>query len=749
MSCNCNDIEKNRPDFICRCDDFIHPMPLNIPAGHPGLRRQIAGFPEFRRAMLRTIATKPALAKWRTRDRNDLGVMLIEMWAYCCDSLSFYDKVIADEQYVGTAFLRPSLRKLVALLGYLPSPAVASSAMIAVMLDGKNQIRIPRGTAFRSIAFGENAPQVFELLKDAVLHPFNNKWRITGVENDRLTFDNPDWLLVKPMVDIRPYAQLVLMNYDDPAFQQSLQVKAADPYTGADGKRYIKLVFTESVNLKKGTVLSRLWLVVPDNNSILRYYSANVSLKDAYSLSRLKTYASALGIEQDYAWKFNAEEKFLERPEPRALELANRFAVATAGTIVSEIKMVVSPGDRLKFEKMPENAGSEFKAAVFGLIDKNQHGAVVKGFVNYETPALELNMGEDWAPDLQVPVDVYGNLVEAVRGESVLNEVLGSGNATIANQQFKLEKSPLTYIAAPTALNDRGVQNTLHVYVNGMRWQEVPSFFGRKPDEEIYIVRQDDEESSYVIFGDGVRGKRLDSGNGNIMADYQYGAGEAAPPADSITQLQSTVTGLSSLRNPLPAAGGKDADSAQALKKNAPRTALILGRAVSIKDMEAVALAAPGVRNAQVEWRWHPERQTPVVYVWYIGDAGIQVKLTQRLRSLTDPSLPIVVDRAVGVPLPLKIDIETDPRWRSEQTLAQLRDLLMKPVEGWLSPEQQGVGKAIFRSALFEKIQSVKSVTSVRHILWNNEPFNEYGMKPNPGTYFDFEAGGLYLNGKP
>ena len=35
------------------------------------------------------------LAAWRAREEGDLGVMLLEMWAYICDDLSFYDELIA------------------------------------------------------------------------------------------------------------------------------------------------------------------------------------------------------------------------------------------------------------------------------------------------------------------------------------------------------------------------------------------------------------------------------------------------------------------------------------------------------------------------------------------------------------------------------------------------------------------------------------------------------------------------------
>ena len=45
----------------CRCDTFEHPAPLEIAAGLPVLPRQIAGFPEFRQAMLAAANTSRVL----------------------------------------------------------------------------------------------------------------------------------------------------------------------------------------------------------------------------------------------------------------------------------------------------------------------------------------------------------------------------------------------------------------------------------------------------------------------------------------------------------------------------------------------------------------------------------------------------------------------------------------------------------------------------------------------------------------
>src|SRR5690606_35034400 len=104
----------------CPCDEMVHPRPLAIAAGLETIPRQIASFPQFRAAMLASAWAKAPFASWRARVGDDLGLMLLEMWAYVCDVLAFYDETIAHEVYLRTARRRPSLRRLVGLLGYVP-----------------------------------------------------------------------------------------------------------------------------------------------------------------------------------------------------------------------------------------------------------------------------------------------------------------------------------------------------------------------------------------------------------------------------------------------------------------------------------------------------------------------------------------------------------------------------------------------------------------------------------------------------
>src|SRR5688572_20419346 len=151
-----------------------------IRAGLDSLPRQTQTFPDVRQSLLAAIPTKPALGAWRARSGDDLGLMWLEMWAYIADVLGFYDARIANETYLRTAQLRPSLRRIVELLGYVPAPGVAGQAWLAAISD-RREVRIPARAGFRSSAFENQAPQVFEIEHEVTVHELANSWEIGPV----------------------------------------------------------------------------------------------------------------------------------------------------------------------------------------------------------------------------------------------------------------------------------------------------------------------------------------------------------------------------------------------------------------------------------------------------------------------------------------------------------------------------------------------------------------------------------------
>src|SRR4029077_1017120 len=74
-------------------------------------------------------------------------------------------------------------------------PAVAAGGRVGGVADPVPSILVPKGTAFRSAAFGNEPPQVFESDADLMISPHTNKWTLAPVmrtaakAGDRLLYD--------------------------------------------------------------------------------------------------------------------------------------------------------------------------------------------------------------------------------------------------------------------------------------------------------------------------------------------------------------------------------------------------------------------------------------------------------------------------------------------------------------------------------------------------------------------------------
>ncbi|MEG9436345.1 putative baseplate assembly protein [Edaphobacter sp. HDX4] len=192
-------------------------------------------------------------------------------------------------------------------------------------------------------------------------------------------------------------------------------------------------------------------------------------------------------------------------------------------------------------------------------------------------------------------VQIFGNVVHATHGET-RSEVLGSGNASQALQQFQLKQSPLTYISAPTAT---GVESTLEVRVNGMLWHEATDLAALGPRDHSLFLRTGNDSKTTVVFGNGIQGARVPTGIENIKAVYRTGLGSSGNvDAGSIKMVTTKPLGVKDVINPIRASGGADPESGDSTRRNAPLTVMSLDRLVSVQDYADFARTFAGIGKA-------------------------------------------------------------------------------------------------------------------------------------------------------
>jgi predicted phage baseplate assembly protein len=377
------------------------------------------------------------------------------------------------------------------------------------------------------------------------------------------------------------------------------------------------------------------------------------------------------------------------------------------------------------------------------------------------------------ASSLASPIDVFFNLLPFSRGKTVTSEVLGSGNPSVAGQDFALQNAPVTYFADTASVSGNGFTSTVKVSVNGVLWSEMQSFYGQPPNAQVFVLREDDSGQTHVTFGDGVNGALLPTGTNNVTATYRYGAGAAAPSAETLTVIQTPQPGLQGVRNPLPPTGGNDPDSPALLTTLAPQSVLTFNRAVSLDDYVAIALTAAGVTDAVASFAFDTLSQRPVVTLCIAGDAGATAAVQAALTGITVPNQGLNITTANGIQIALNLNYLRDSKYGDATVQSGITTALIDPNVGLLGANVIGIGEAIYDSQIEKACLGVPGVVAVHNVQltsmvrkfplqhWIVSRFPNLGIAPVPsgcggyrhdpgsGNYFVLSSANLSLLGNP
>lgn len=754
------------------CPPPAHPQPPHIAAGLASLPRQATAFPHYRRAMLQAVGRAPALAGWTADSAHDLGVMLVEAWAYVLDITGFYDRIVAERSYLGTATDDAIAAEIVALTGYRPRPAMVARVRLALEARGREPVTVPAATGFRSQPFGAEKAQVFELAEPAIAWPQRNRWPLAP--HRQASFDG----VLRFAAGQGPTAGAVV-SVRSGSLLHAARVQASEVTTAADGERYRTVTLAPplpagftGVALASLQVATLALAAFPSPlDGVYAWSSTSVILDALYPMLQANQPAA---IEVDGV----LHPVTLSTVSVHAHSQSVGSSGATATVPLTQIGFAsigsVGSGAVLRCHLVPKPAGvvlrpaetrvsvamiradGRIDAPALGLDEAPAAGAALA--LGARAAGLDLPGTVEAAPDvryrpdaaaddaavLEAPIAIHGNVVTAIRGETVANEVLGSGDAQLASQRFPLKKKPLGWIEDPAAASGRSPRLTLRV--DGVAWTYVESFFQRQPHERVFGIEMAPDGSATVVGGDGACGARFPSGVRNVVATYSFGAGAAKPPPGSIQQFARAAAGLARVLQPLDAWGGADAERAEEIRALAPAGALTLGRAVSLADFEAMIRGSNGILNAAVAYSWDSGRQAAVVTAWIIADSGDPSgTLAAWLAARAAPGIPIRIQLAEKVTLPVfDVAVLAAAGHDGAAVRAAVRTALFDPSGGLLAPRRVPVAAPLFRSTLLAAIHAVPGVDSVPAITLASGPMPK-ALSPGAGAWFDFLTHGQVL----
>ena len=322
---------------------------------------------------------------------------------------------------------------------------------------------------------------------------------------------------------------------------------------------------------------------------------------------------------------------------------------------------------------------------------------------------------------------------------------LDAYDATRAGQDFVLRNTPVTYLQDSASRSGENYSSTVRIWVNGVEWHEVQSFYGQPSTAHVFVTYEDAEGKTHVTTGDGINGARLPSGVDNVVASYRYGSGEEAPAAGTLTVVTKSYPGLRSVRNPVAAGGGADPDAASRLRELAPRSVLTFGRAVSAADYEAIALSSPGVDRVRAYWSFNAEEQRAMLTL-YVGDEESSADAARTAILGAGESDDAVVLAATRIELEVFMTVVHDPDHDAETVKAAVSAVIFDPVDGVFGSRKSRIGRAVYRSAIHAACLAVPGVVALRELyvlrdnvnwgIWNLIYSLSHRYAPGEGGYF-------------
>lgn len=758
----------------CQVEGVPTPIAVSNRPGLSSIRYRVGTYSSFLLAMTEQIARTPELsAKFLTRSTDDFGIALLAMWSWIADILTFYQERIANEAYLRTAIMPESVTALAALLGYTIAPGAAAEADLVFLLDPDKQVTIPVGLRVQSVPGQNEKPQKFEtantvnaaaalnqidifpapapyspfaagsgqavLLSDPTALTPGTTFAIFNAKRAELkqaagvSLHNSQQVLAwNPAIqsaDFTPTAtqavvygrQFRLFGYNVP----SSYLQATPDPTAPGGMRWVMLTFPYANSTVPPPPGNRLALdatykdLKPGAALLVSQAGSGASPTDTFAqlvnVTAVTTELATDGPLQNAVTWVTLDQPVGPVTDVRRVTVFEILQVLS----FSQVQYPDSIGGGLIYVPLPELPAIDNKRFIMlddaaanpqtvqidGVqqIDANGDGVPDHWQIAF-SPGLSRNLATASAV-------LYGNVCSATHGETVAGEVLGDGSASATFQSFQPRKSPVTFVHHPGS--PHGVANTLQIQSNGVIWQEVPSFFGHGPNERIFVTSEDSGGMT-VQFGDGITGRRLTTGRGNVSATYRQGIGLVGNvPALALRTLLDRPVGLKSVSNPAPASGGADPESLDQARTNAPNTVRTFGRIVSLRDFEDAAREFAGVAKAHSSWEWGGEEQ--VVYVTVAGEGGAPITgqtyadLVADLDSRRDPNRAMRVRNYDAIPIQLAATIFVKKDYVPDDVLAAVES----EVALYFAFDNRQFGEPVHLSNVYAALQSVAGVDGV------------------------------------
>jgi predicted phage baseplate assembly protein len=238
-----------------------------------------------------------------------------------------------------------------------------------------------------------------------------------------------------------------------------------------------------------------------------------------------------------------------------------------------------------------------------------------------------------------------------------------------------------------------------------------------------FVAEAENDGTTRLRFGDGSHGRRPLAVT-EFLATYRRGNGSNGNVgADAIFHIVSNASGVfDEVRNPMPAAGGVDAEDVEAARRDAPQAFRTQERAVTAADYAAAAERRSDVQRAAATFRWTGSWHTVFVTADRFGGAALDARFEEKLRNhlerfrMAGYDLEVDEPRYVALDIALHVCVKPD-YFRSEVLRAVMQELGSGVLpDGRLAvfhPDNFSFGEAVYLSRIVAAAQAVEGVEAV------------------------------------
>jgi hypothetical protein len=726
------------------------PVPFVRLPGPPGpeINYLAKDYATFRQLLLDRLAV--TLPDWQESSPADLGVTLVEILAYSADHLSYFQDAVATEAYLGTARLRQSLRRHARLVDYRVHEGCNARAWVHLQVSTNFTIENAQDLFFvaipRSLAPLRAQPLTTSTLDDLmntrrgceVFEPVVSKsFRLWLSHNECRLYD---WHGAQPCLK-KGATSAWLINQsqtDEATAGKSLHFQVGDvllleevlsPWTGCTNdadtshRHFIRITtvaYDEHDSLFQVPLVKITWDesdALPFTLWITKPHDAKWDCDDGTAVTVAR--GNVLLVDHGRSIRQDDVNLATSHGPPPSPFVAN-YPSARIRATLSSSNLTFSDGLPIsgasatdQFKQDPRGATPQILlqaksrrqglAEEFSILELRDLRRIAKRLLDRVVKGV----------DRKVP----DKLKLAAKYISRVREACGCQNdADYADELVDLG-----------ALR-RAIKNDLRDV-----WTARYDLLDSSSADAHFVVEMTDDRQAILRFGQDGFGRVPDLENdpnlAEMLADYRIGNGTVGNvPTEAIQVFGSygrTVADIEAVRNPLPAAGGVDPETAREIRLFAPHAIRSrLQRAVTAHDYERIVMREFGdfLQQAKATLLWTGHEFVVLVAIdpksHRIPLPELRRRIRNRLRRYRRIGHCVRVRLAQQVVPSLALSVCVGPRVIKDDVAKRLNELFSSQVlpDGSLAffhPDQSTFGEGVFVSQIVTTAARVPGVIHV------------------------------------